>query len=74
MGLNYYSNFPYSTNQFFIRGGNYNNTSNAGLFYFNNNNGNANSNNGFRPVLVALRHKEKIKIIFSPKWHKFKDL
>ena len=49
-----YSSFPYSTNPFFIRGGNYNNTSNAGLFYFNNNNGNANSNNGFRPVLVAI--------------------
>ena len=49
-----YSNFPNSSNPFFKRGGNYNNTSNAGLFYFNNNNGNSNSNNGFRPVLVVL--------------------
>ena len=46
-----YANFPNTTNPFFNRGGNYNN-SNAGVFYFNNNNGNANSNNSFRPVLV----------------------
>ena len=49
-----YSNFPYSTNPFFIRGGYYNYTSNAGLFCFNSHDGYANSNNGFRPVLVAL--------------------
>ena len=61
-----HSNFPYSNNPFFIRGGNYNNTTNAGLFYFNNNNGNSNSNNGFRPVLVALRYKER-KIFFHLK-------
>ena len=49
-----YSNFPYSTNPFFIRGGYYNYTSNAGLFCFNSHDGYANSNNGFRPVLVAI--------------------
>ena len=60
-GLNYYSNFPNTSNPFFKRGGNYNNGSNAGVFYFNNNNGNSNSNNSFRPVLVALRYNEKFK-------------
>ena len=47
----YYSNFPYLSNPFFIRGGNFNNSSNAGLFYFNNANGGTNNNYGFRPVL-----------------------
>ena len=42
----------YTNNPFFKRGGNYNNTSNAGVFNFNNNNGNSNSNNGFRLVLA----------------------
>ena len=60
-GLNYYSNFPNTSNPFFKRGGNYNNGTNAGVFYFNNNNGNSNSNNSFRPVLVALRYNEKFK-------------
>jgi len=41
------SNFPYSSNPVFIRGGNYAN-SNSGLAYFNNTTGNANSNIGFR--------------------------
>ena len=49
----YYSNFVYSTNPFVMRGGNFNNGSNAGLFYFNNNTGGTNANNGFRPVLSA---------------------
>ena len=56
-----YSYFPYTSNPFFKRGGNYNNGTNAGVFYFNNNNGNSNSNNSFRPVLVALRYNEKFK-------------
>ena len=47
----YYSNFPYASNPFFIRGGNYNNGSNAGPFYFNNNNGWGNNNYSFRVVL-----------------------
>ena len=59
MGLNYYSNFPNSNNPFFIRGGNYNNGSNAGLFNFNNNNGNAWDNNSFRVVVPVLRYKGK---------------
>ena len=64
VGLNYYSNFPDSNNPFFERGGNYNNGSDAGLFYFNNNNGNANSNNSFRVVVPVLRYKGKLKNIF----------
>ena len=58
-----YSNFPNSSNPFFIRGGNYNNTSNAGVFNFNNNNGNNNSNNSFRVVLPVLRYEENLKLI-----------
>jgi len=39
-------------------GGNYNNESNAGLFYFNANNdsSNANANIGARPLVIAFRH------------------
>ena len=43
-----------SSNGWFLRGGNYNNGTNAGAFYFNNNNGNANGNNGARAVLLLL--------------------
>lgn len=35
----------------FYRGGNYNNTTNAGVFNFNNTNGNANTTYSFRLVL-----------------------
>ena len=49
-----YSDFPVTSNPVFIRSGNYNNTSNAGTFYFNNANGNTNSNGSFRPVLATL--------------------
>jgi len=42
------SNFVNSTNPWFIRGGNANNGSNAGLFNSNRTNGQANNNNGFR--------------------------
>ena len=55
-GLNYYSNFPCTDNPFFNRGGNYDNTSDAGVFYFNRSNGNANVNNGFRVVVPVLRY------------------
>ena len=48
-----YSGFPYSSYPFFVRGGGYNDTSIAGLFYFNGNNGNSSSFDSFRPVLVA---------------------
>ena len=48
-----YSYFVGANNPFFKRGGNYWNTSDAGLFYFNRNDGNSNYNNGFRSVLVA---------------------
>ena len=51
---NDYSNFPYSANPFFIRGGNCNDTSSAGLFFFYHFNGGAHSTGGFRPVLVAI--------------------
>ena len=49
-----YSYFPDTSFPFFIRGGYYNNGTNAGVFYFNYNSGGSNSNNSFRPVLVAL--------------------
>ena len=62
VGLNYYSNFPNTNNPFFIRGGNYNNDTNAGVFYFNNNTGNNNSNNSFRVVVPVLRYRGKLKM------------
>ena len=49
-----YSNFPDTSNPFFVRGGAYNNGTNAGVFYFNVSNGNSDSISSFRPVLVAL--------------------
>ena len=54
MELNYYSAFPCTNGPVFNRGGGYNDTTNAGLFYFGNPNGNANSNHTFRPVLATL--------------------
>ena len=47
-----YSIFPISP--FFIRGGSYNNGTNAGMFAFYADNGDIDSFNSFRPVLVAL--------------------
>ena len=47
------SNFANASNPFLIRGGNYNNGSNTGMFNFNNTNGNVSGNNGFRPVLAV---------------------
>ena len=49
-----YSNFPYTSNPFFGRGGVYNNGTVAGVFCFNSFNGGSNSDDSFRPVLVAL--------------------
>ena len=49
-----YSSFPYSSYPFFIRGGNCDSGSNAGVFFFNGNGGYANGIYSFRPVLVAL--------------------
>ena len=49
-----YSNFPYSSAPFFIRGGIFNDGSDAGVFFFNNNGGTASSDRSFRLVLVAL--------------------
>ena len=77
MGLNYYSNFPNTNNPFFIRGGNYNNDTNAGVFYFNRNNGNNNSNNSFRVVVPVLRYRGKLKNIrksFPPMRNMFTDI
>lgn len=48
------SNFVYSSNPWFERGGNSNNGSNAGVFASNNNNGNNNTNIGFRVALLAV--------------------
>ena len=49
-----YSNFPYTSNPFFLRGGYYDNGTIAGVFYFYGSGGGSNSNYSFRPVLVAL--------------------
>ena len=48
-----YSIFPYTDWPFFVRGGDYDNGSSAGVFYFNNNSGYGDGNISFRPVLVA---------------------
>ena len=69
----YYSYFPGLNNPFFNRGGNYWNTSNAGLFAFNRTNGNSNYNNGFRPVLVATSIHKILKEI-NLRWVIFKDI
>ncbi len=49
-----YSNFPYTSIPFFIRGGGYGNTTGTGVFCFNYANGAAYNDGSFRPVLVAL--------------------
>ena len=49
-----YSYFPNSSSPFFERGGNCNDGTGAGVFYFSNDNGVSYSNYSFRPVLVAL--------------------
>ena len=48
------SNFPYTSGPFFERGGNYNNGTGAGVFYFSNSNGISYGGDSFRPVLVVL--------------------
>ena len=60
---------------FLLRGGNWWNGSNAGVFASNGNNGNANNNNGFRPVLVVEQHfdtQRNIKVSI-PDGQQFKD-
>ena len=47
------SDFPSTDYPFFVRGGNYNGGSSAGVFYFDIGNGNGYSAYSFRPVLVA---------------------
>ena len=49
-----YSYFSYSSWPFFLRGGNYDNTTSAGLFSFNQYTGAAHVSYGFRPVIVIL--------------------
>ena len=49
-----YSIFPYTSSPFFLRGGLYNDGTNAGVFYFDGDSGNSYSLYSFRPVLVAL--------------------
>ena len=48
-----YSDFPNAGIPFFVRGGGYNDGSNAGVFYFGFSNGDGSSYHSFRPVLVA---------------------
>ena len=49
-----YSSFPNTSNPFFGRGGNYNDGSAAGVFYFGISDGIGGSVDSFRPVLVAI--------------------
>ena len=49
-----YSNFPGASYPFFVRGGNYDNGSVAGVFCFGGNVGGGSSGRSFRPVLVAI--------------------
>ena len=49
-----YSYFPYTSSPFFLRGGDFNDGTAAGVFYFDVDGGNSNSSISFRPVLVAL--------------------
>ena len=66
------ANFVNSNNPFFIRGGNYNNGTNAGVFNFNNNNGNSNSNNSFRMCLAIWYKKVSyicLRISIGYKYH-----
>ena len=49
-----YSIFPNTSNPFFGRGGNYNDGSAAGVFYFGISDGIGGSVDSFRPVLVAI--------------------
>ena len=49
-----YSIFPDTSCPFFIRGGNYNDGTDAGVFYFYYSSGSSSSYFSFRPVLVAL--------------------
>ena len=53
-----------------MRGGNYNNNTNAGVFNRNNNNGNSNNNNSARVVGFGLQIN---KIYSSISLIKFKD-
>ena len=50
-----YATFPYSSNPWFGRGGNYGHGINAGVFNFNNSNGGDNNNNSARAVVSAPR-------------------
>jgi len=50
-----YTNFVTSTSPWFDRGGSYNDSTNAGAFFFNSNNGGAYGNVSFRPLLSALQ-------------------
>ena len=56
------ANFVNSSNPWFKRSGNYNNSAGAGAFYFNNNTGGANTNGGFRVVLAYYYDEKVMKI------------
>ena len=49
-----YSYFPYTDWPFFKRGGDYDDGTTAGVFYFHSDGGHSYSYTSFRPVLVAL--------------------
>ena len=67
MGLDYWADFVNTSNPFFIRGGHYTNTTNAGMFAFGRTDGSANINDGFR-VAVPYSDIQKVKKeMLSPK-------
>ena len=71
MGINLFydnANFVNSNNPFFIRGGNYNNGSNTGVFNFNNNNGNSNNNNNSFRMCLAIWYKIVRLYLFKDKY------
>ena len=68
-----YSYFPALNGPFTVRGGYLWDGSDAGLFCFHRTNGNSNYNNGFRPVLVALRYTKIYKEIYLGR-EMFKDI
>ena len=54
MELDYWSNFPYTNNPVFMRGGCYHEAANSGITCFNRETSNTNAHITFRPVLATL--------------------
>ena len=54
-----YSNMPYTSTPFFLRGGLNSNASDAGIFYYYYANGNADANRGFRIAIAAYTNEQE---------------